>query len=185
VFGGMGFVEETGAAQHMRDARVLAIYEGTNGIQANDLLFRKLARDGGTAFGVYAKEMRETAAALAAKPGDDAKAIASRLNISLDHLEHAAKHLLHKAKEDIEVAALAAAPFLRLFAVTAGGTQMARAADVALAGLAARAGESGFLEAKLITARFYAESVLPQTGGLLPVILSPQRGVLTLPAERF
>jgi alkylation response protein AidB-like acyl-CoA dehydrogenase len=183
VFGGMGFVEETGVAQYMRDARVLAIYEGTNGIQANDLLFRKLARDEGKSFFAYTTEMQGACMKLRTCPGDDAKAIASGLSTSLAHLDQAAKHLLNAVKEDVNVAALAAVPFLRLFAVTAGGAQMARTAQMAI-GLLAQ-GKSDFLEAKLIAARFYAESILPQTAGLLPVILSPQKGVLALNSEAF
>ncbi len=185
VFGGMGYVEETGAAQYMRDARVLGIYEGTNGIQANDLLFRKLARDEGKAFLVYLKEMTETALKLAQQPGEDAKAISSSLNASLDHLQQAAMHLVKKARENVDVAAIAAVPFLRLFGTAAGGAQLAKSASVALEGLAAKSGDAAFLKTKIATARFYAESILPQTAGLLPVILHDQRGLLELPAERF
>jgi alkylation response protein AidB-like acyl-CoA dehydrogenase len=184
VYGGMGFVEETGIAQHMRDARVLSIYEGTNGIQANDLLFRKLIRDNGKALGDYVKEMRDAAESLKAQPGDDAAAIHYGLSLSINHVEEAVKHLLLKTKEDVESAALAAVPFLRLVAVTAGGAQMARLADAAMKGLVQRE-NTGFLEAKLITARFYAESILPQTAGLLPLVMKAQRGVLALPEDRF
>ncbi len=177
VYGGMGFVEETGIAQHMRDARVLSIYEGTNGIQANDLLFRKLMRDSGKAYGDYVKEMREAADKLKTQTGDDASAITYALNLSLNHLEEAAKYLLVKVREDAEIAALAAAPFLRLFALAAGGAQMARLAEASL--------KQGGNATYLVMARFYAESILPQTGGLLPAILKGQRGVLGLKAEDF
>ena len=186
VFGGMGFVEETGAAQHMRDARVLAIYEGTNGIQANDLVFRKLARDDGKAFNAYVAEMKDIARAIAAENGDDAAAIAASLNASLDHLEKAAAYLLPLAKTDMNAAAFAAVPFLRLFAVTAGGARLAESALIANKELKAPQDFSvDFLESKLITARFYAESILPQTAGLLPVIMAKQHGVMTMPENWF
>lgn len=186
VFGGMGFVEETGAAQHMRDARVLAIYEGTNGIQANDLVFRKLARDDGKVFNAYVTEMKEISKAIGAENGDDAAAIATSLNTSLGHLEKAAAYLLPLAKTDMNAAAFAAVPFLRLFAVTAGGARMAESARIAHNELKAPQDFSAdFLESKLITARFYAESILPQTAGLLPVILAKQHGVMTMPENWF
>jgi alkylation response protein AidB-like acyl-CoA dehydrogenase len=186
IFGGMGFVEETGAAQHMRDARVLAIYEGTNGIQANDLVFRKLAKDDGKTFNIYVAEMRSIAHAVAAEHGDDVASIAEHLNLSLDHLQTAATHLLKTAKADMNAAAFAAAPFLRLFAVTAGGARMAESALHAMHELKAPQDFSpDFLESKIITARFYAESILPQTAGLLPVILAKQHGVMTMPEDWF
>ncbi len=186
VFGGMGFVEETGAAQHMRDARVLAIYEGTNGIQANDLVFRKLARDNGKAFNSYVTEMRDIANKLSMDTGDDAAQIAIHLTTSLNHLEQAASHLLSLAKSDMNAAAFAAVPFLRLFALTAGGARMAESAHIALQELRSPQGFSAdFMESKIITSRFYAESILPQTAGLLPIILSNQNGVMTIPDSWF
>jgi alkylation response protein AidB-like acyl-CoA dehydrogenase len=186
VYGGMGFVEETGVAQHMRDARVLAIYEGTNGIQANDLLFRKVVRDGGKALSVYVSEMQAIVKALRQEKGDDAATIGNYLAIAIDHVERATTHLLKAAKEDMQVAALAASPYLRLCATTAGGAEMGKlflAANAALReGSVFPASE---LEATIIRARFYAESILPLTGGLLPVILAPQTGVLGLLPEQF
>jgi hypothetical protein len=186
VFGGMGFVEETGAAQHMRDARVLAIYEGTNGIQANDLVFRKLARDDGKAFNTYVAEMKEIVKNIAGEQGDDMAAIAASLTTSLSHLEKAAAHLLPLAKTDMNTAAFAAVPFLRLFATVSGGARLAESALIANRELRApQEFSADFLEGKLITARFYAESVLPQTAGLLPVILAKQQGVMTMPESWF
>ena len=186
IFGGMGYIEETGAAQHMRDARVLAIYEGTNGIQANDLVFRKLTKDDGKAFGIYLSEMREVAKRIGGEHGDDAMQIALNLNLSLDHLEQAAKHLISLAKRDMNAAAFAAAPFLRLFAITAGGAKLAESAAIANQELKnPRDFSADFLISKIITARFYAESVLPQTAGLLPTILANQNGVMTMPEDWF
>jgi alkylation response protein AidB-like acyl-CoA dehydrogenase len=184
IFGGMGYVEETGMAQHMRDARVLAIYEGTNGIQANDLLFRKLARDDGKAFFEYLKEIRAAAQAIGTQQRNGAQAIANSLSVSISHLEQAAKHLLTKVKKDADAAALAAASFLRLFAVTAGGGLMAKSAHAALTSAAGKFPHE-YLELRVMVARFYAESILPQTAGLLPVILCDHNEVLALPAEQF
>ncbi|NDE90593.1 MAG: acyl-CoA dehydrogenase [Alphaproteobacteria bacterium] len=186
VFGGMGFIEETGAAQHMRDARVLAIYEGTNGIQANDLVFRKLSKDDAKAFNAYVAEMHVIAKQCAAEQGDDMAVIAATLLTSLGHLEKAAAYLLHLTKSDMNAAAFAAVPFLRLFAVTAGAARMAEAALISTRELQAPQDFSAdFLESKIITARFYAESILPQTAGLLPVILAKQQGVITMPESWF
>lgn len=186
VFGGMGYVEETGAAQHMRDARVLAIYEGTNGIQAADLVFRKLARDEGAALKAYLAECRAMADTLKKETGDDAAALAGALKLSLQHAEKAAEHILKTLKQDVNVAAFASAPFLRLLSTTAGGAMMAKAMQLALTDMKKPGTFSpAFLESKIITARFYGESILPQTAGLLTTIEASQRGVLTLPEAAF
>lgn len=186
VYGGMGFVEETGAAQHMRDARVLAIYEGTNGIQAADLVFRKVAKDDGAGLKAYVAEMRGIQNALAKEAGDDAAVMAAALNLAIIHTEKAAAHILKSAKADVQAAAFASVPFLRLVATTAGGAQMAKAMLLALAEMKKPdAFSPAYLEAKIITARFYAESILPQTAGLLPIIEAAQRGVMALPEGSF
>ena len=186
VFGGMGYVEETGVAQHMRDARVLAIYEGTNGIQAADLLFRKLARDNGVAVTAYIEEMKNHVTTLVKLPGEDALAIARQLKLALVHLEEAARHLIKAVSADANMAAFASVPFLRLFGIVAGGAQMARGAIKAME-LLKNGGEfsPAWLGAKVVSARFYAESILPQTAGLMPIILNKQQGVLKLPDESF
>jgi alkylation response protein AidB-like acyl-CoA dehydrogenase len=166
VFGGMGFIEETGVAQHMRDARVLAIYEGTNGIQANDLVFRKMARDDGTAFGELLKEIEEFLPALAKQPGDDIAAMHKHLKNATAALRESGAWIVRKAKEDASIAAAVAAPFLRLAGNAIGGYYLIRSAMLAQEDLATRAGDPDFLNAKIITARFYAEHVLPLCSGL-------------------
>jgi alkylation response protein AidB-like acyl-CoA dehydrogenase len=167
VHGGMGFVEETGAAQHYRDARILPIYEGTNGIQANDLVFRKLGRDSGAAAASFLAEAREGAAALAAHPGDDAAAIAARLRAGLDALDAATQAMVALQAASPRRAAAGAAPYLRLFGLVAGGHVLARGAIAALAGLAAGPADAAFLRARLASARFYADHWLSQAPSLV------------------
>jgi acyl-CoA dehydrogenase len=164
VHGGMGFIEETGAAQHLRDARITLIYEGTNGIQANDLVGRKLVRDAGAAVRELVADMRATAAELGG-----AAALRTPLGAGIDALEAASAHLLAQFPADPASALAGSVPYLRLVGIVAGGWLMAKSALVA----ERRLGEGGdrrFLEAKLATAQFYAEHVLAQAPALLPAI---------------
>ncbi|HEY4170843.1 MAG TPA: acyl-CoA dehydrogenase, partial [Reyranella sp.] len=166
IHGGMGFIEETGAAQHLRDARILPIYEGTNGIQARDLVGRKIAKDGGeTMLGLIA-EMRATAEEMKSAPGDDLAAIRAGIVAAADALEDATKWVAQSVqggavKGELANALAGSVPFLRLAGTALGGWLLARSAHVAQAKLAARDGDPKFLEAKLVTARFYAEVILP------------------------
>jgi len=185
VHGGMGYVEETGAAQHYRDARIAPIYEGTNGIQAADLVFRKVGRDHGLAAGGFIAELRALGDALAAAPGDDIAAIRVRLAEGVDTLAAATDWLVDTAPQDPVPAAAGAAHYLRLFGIVAGGGAMARAALAALDALRAPGADLAFNEAKLITARFYAEQILPQAGGLLVPLREGHRTVMALPEDRF
>ncbi|HYE51983.1 MAG TPA: acyl-CoA dehydrogenase [Azospirillaceae bacterium] len=185
VHGGMGFIEETGAAQHFRDARIAPIYEGTNGIQANDLVFRKLGRDGGeTAFAFIAR-MRETAAEAKDRPGDDLSAIAVNLVDGLDTLEKATRWMVETAKADPRAAASGAVNYLRMFGLVTGGYLMARSAIAAQEEQAAGGGDPRFLDAKVITCRFYAEQILPQAAGLLAPIVAGHRTVMALSEDQF
>ncbi len=170
VHGGMGFIEETGAAQHLRDARIAPIYEGTNGIQANDLVGRKLLRDRGAAAGELIAEMRATERALADKPGDDLAALAQPLAAALDAVEEATAWMVEHGESDPPRALAGAVPYLKQLGTVTGGWLMATSALAATAGLRARAGDAGFNEAKLVTARFYAEHILPAAPALLPAI---------------
>jgi alkylation response protein AidB-like acyl-CoA dehydrogenase len=170
IHGGMGFIEETGIAQHYRDARIAPIYEGTNGIQALDLLGRKVARDGGAAAGRFIALMRETDADLAAQPGDDLAAIRALLTAAIDAAAEATGRMVALFAEEPARAAAGAVPYLNLFAVTAGGWVLARQALAAQAQLAGREGDPRFNETKILTARFYAEQFLPQAAASLPAI---------------
>jgi 3-(methylthio)propanoyl-CoA dehydrogenase len=170
VHGGMGFIEETGAAQHLRDARIAPIYEGTNGIQANDLVGRKLLRDRGAAAGELIAEMRATERALADKPGDDLAALAQPLAAALDAVEEATAWMVEHGESDPPRALAGAVPYLKQLGTVTGGWLMATSALAATARLRTRAGDAGFNEAKLVTARFYAEHILPAAPALLPAI---------------
>jgi len=185
VTGGMGYIEETGIAQHMRDARVLAIYEGTNGIQANDLVFRKLARDGGTAFRDFLSEIEAFLPELAKQPGDDCAVIHKHLKSAVECLSLSGAWIIKKAKEDASIAAASAAPFLRLMGNAGGGYYLAKSAVLAQEDLASRSGDPDFLAAKLMIARFYAEHVLPQCVALAATVVEGASTTLAMPEEAF
>jgi len=185
VHGGMGFIEETGAAQHLRDARILPIYEGTNGIQANDLVFRKLGRDRGAAAGAFLAEMSASVEALRGHRGDDAQVIADRLAEAVDALKAATAWMVEQVQADPVAAAAGAANYLRMFGLTAGGHMMGRAAVACLDAMAAGEGDPAFHDAKLISARFYAEQMLPQVGGLTPIVTHGHRSVMAMPEAAF
>ncbi|WP_448189614.1 acyl-CoA dehydrogenase [Azospirillum sp. sgz301742] len=186
VHGGMGFIEETGAAQHYRDARILPIYEGTNGIQANDLAFRKIGRDGGAAAQAFMEEIRATLTELESAPGDDMAAIRANLATALAALDQATGWMVRTQQEgNARAAAAGAANYLRLWGTVAGGWMMAKAAAKAMEGLRQPGGNAPFLEAKLVTARFYAEQILPSAQGLLVPILTAQRTVMALSEDQF
>ena len=165
VHGGMGYIEETGAAQYMRDAKIAEIYEGTNGIQANDLMGRKVLRDGAaTAKGVIA-EMRATVDELA-KGGEAVAVLGVPLDRAIGALEKATDWLLEQQKVDPRHGAAAAMDYLRLWGTVMGGWQMARAAAAANTDLEKGVGDPNFLRAKLLTARFYSDRILPRAYAL-------------------
>jgi hypothetical protein len=152
----MGFIEETGAAQHYRDARIAAIYEGTNGIQALDLVTRKVPLDGGRTVAAYIDELRKTVAAVKASNAPAFGETAKLLGEAVDSLERATAWLLaQKASQD---ALAGATPYLRMFGHAAGGCMLA---DQALASV--RAGDGA---ARTALARFFAENIAVQASGL-------------------
>ena len=173
VHGGMGYVEETGAAQHFRDARILTIYEGTTGIQANDLVGRKIARDRGAAARALVAEMRADAAGL---PGDLA-GIGDALGSGIDLLARCVERVVDTHAADPRWTAAGAVPLLHLFGTVAGGWQIARSAGIAHARLGDNA-DRAFYEAKINTARFYAGHVLSQAHGFAQAVLSGADAVL-------
>lgn len=184
VHGGMGFIEETGAAQHMRDARILPIYEGTNGIQALDLVGRKLQRDGGQAMKGLIADMRGVAEALA--QGDaNLVDIGARLGRGIDQFQQACDWILANADAEGHNAGTAAFNLLRLSGVVCGAWQLGRAALAARTQLDAGRGNAAFWEAKLVTARFFAEHVLPRAGAALMAIEAGSESVLALKEEQF
>jgi alkylation response protein AidB-like acyl-CoA dehydrogenase len=185
IHGGMGFIEETGAAQHLRDARILPIYEGTNGIQARDLVGRKVTKDGGEAMLGLVAEMRALAAEMKKAPGDDLEAIAAGVTASADALEDATKWVAQTAKAELANALAGSVPFLRLAGTALGGWLLAKSALVAQQKLAERDGDPAFLEAKLITARFYADVILPPALAQLGPLKAAGRTVFALREEQF
>jgi len=180
VHGGMGFIEETGAAQYYRDARIAPIYEGTNGIQANDLLGRKVIRDGGTAARAFLDRVEDTCVTLEGQNDPDIIAIRDALRDAANDLRQAIKYMLDTFPTSPNVAAAGAVPFLRMFGVVAGGWMMARGALAAGRKLAASDGDTEFLGARVKTARFFADHALPQTRALLPVVTRGGDSVMAL-----
>ncbi|KPF71008.1 acyl-CoA dehydrogenase [alpha proteobacterium AAP81b] len=162
VFGGMGFVEETGAAQFLRDARIAPIYEGTNGIQALDLVGRKLGMDGGAHWKALLRDVRATVKALAGHA--ELKTLAPWLDDALSAAETTSVWLA--GANDADDIAAGATPYLRLMGLTLGGWLLARQALVAADRLAAGEGDPRFLAAKIATARFFAEQLLPHASAL-------------------
>jgi hypothetical protein len=177
VHGGMGYVEETGAAQIWRDARIAPIYEGTNGIQAQDLVMRKLPLAGGGAVAALLEEMQATVADL----DGDLAPLAAPLRDAVDALGEAGAWLRGRLKDAPNDALAGASPYLEMFGTTLGGWLMCRSA---LAARTSQAGEpAAFLEAKIATARFYAEHLLPTVRGLLSSATAGAEGVFAVPAE--
>ena len=160
VHGGMGFIEETGAAQHYRDARIAAIYEGTNGIQALDLVSRKMPMSGGQAVAGYLAELRRTVDAVYATNDPAFGWTGVRLAEAVDSVERATQWLLGKLDKEPQAAQAGATPYLRLFGNVAGGCMLA---DEALAALRLADGEPA---ARIALARFFAENVAVQARGL-------------------
>jgi alkylation response protein AidB-like acyl-CoA dehydrogenase len=158
VHGGMGYVEETGAAQHFRDARIAAIYEGTNGIQALDLVSRKVPSEGGKTVALYLDELRATVADVKASNAPVFGTTATQLGEAVDSLARATQWLL--AQKGSDAALAGATPYLRLFGNTAGGCMLA---DQALAVVRHNNGDGA---ARTGLARFFAENVAVQATGL-------------------
>ncbi|HUG72051.1 MAG TPA: acyl-CoA dehydrogenase [Steroidobacteraceae bacterium] len=168
VHGGMGYIEETGVAQHLRDVRIASIYEGTTGIQSNDLIGRKLARDRGAAMNALIKDLLAELNASRAL-GVEAKAARNGATEGLTTLRDATESLLRMHAESPPLALAVAVPYLKLCGLVISGCLMARAAMLAEAALAANAGDV-FYQAKLVTCRFYADQVLPEALGLARVV---------------
>ncbi len=185
VHGGMGFIEETGAAQHLRDARITTIYEGTTGIQANDLVGRKIAREGGVTVKEWIAALRKFDAELAKSGNADVQAIRLRLSAAVQAVAGSVDFILAHAGKDPNTAFAGAVPFLKLMGITAGGWQMARAALLCEKKLLNKDGDQGFCAAKITTARFYADHVLSQASGLAATVESGAAAVMALTDDQF
>jgi len=182
IHGGMGFIEETGAAQYYRDARIAPIYEGTNGIQALDLVMRKLSMAGGGVVRRYLAEMRELDCDLA-DGGADFAATRANLTAALDSLEAASTWLLGAIADDPNAGAAGASPYLRMFGMTVGGYLIAKG-GLAAARMAGNGDADGpFLAGRVATARFYGEQLLPQVPALLPSITAGAAPLFAIEAK--
>ena len=184
VHGGMGFIEESGAAQYLRDARITTIYEGTTGIQANDLVGRKVAFEkGATALAVIG-DMRGVHARLE-RLGSEFVSARKAFSEAIDSLESATRWLVEHYAASPNAAAAVAVPYLKLFGIVAGGWVMARAAVIAHDKLSDAKSDARFLSAKIITARFYAEHILTGARGFADTVLSGSASVLALDEGQF
>jgi len=180
VHGGMGFIEETGAAQHLRDARITTIYEGTTAIQANDLIGRKIAREKGITVLTVIADMRAAAAQL----DGDLAVIGDRQKAGIDALEKAVNWIVATFSGDPKAAHAGAVPFLHLLGIVAGGWQMGRAAVIARTNIAA--GDTDpFWPAKLSTSRFFADHFLTQVPGLAESVVAGATGALEMADDSF
>ena len=181
VHGGMGFIEETGAAQHLRDARITTIYEGTTGIQANDLVGRKIAREGGATAKAWLAHLKGFDAQLAKSSHADVKAMRAALAAGASAVGESVDYIVANAGKDVMGTFAGAVPFLKLMGVVAGGWQMARAALAAEKGLAGA--DRAFCAAKLSTARFYADQVLVQAPALRDTVVKGASAVMAVPED--
>ncbi|QSN60588.1 acyl-CoA dehydrogenase [Caballeronia sp. M1242] len=184
VHGGMGFIEETGAAQHYRDARILPIYEGTTAIQANDLIGRKTVRDGGATAQALLAQIDQTISALAEVDGQAFKSMHRHLSAGSLSLARVIEFVVARFKSDPNAVFAGSVPYLKLAGIVLSGWQMARAMLVAQA---KRAEDEPFYSAKIATAEFFAEHILSHAPGFEAAIVSANghEGVLALSEDQF
>lgn len=181
IHGGMGFVEETGAAQHYRDIRIAGIYEGTNGIQAIDLVGRKLSMRKGDVVRELLLEINKTASELHLA---NLKGIARPLEDAVKDMQAATEWLIEKGGASTDDGLAGATPYLRMFGTTVGGWLLAKSALQAKKQID-EGNDSEFLQAKIETAAFYAEQLLPQVSGLLPATVSGAESLYAIKPERL
>ncbi len=185
VHGGMGFIEETGAAQYLRDARILTIYEGTTAIQANDLVGRKTGRDGGRVAKGIAAQVAATEAELAASDSAASRSMLKGLKAARAAFEQVVDFVVSESKTDPNAVFAGSVTYLMLAGNLMAGWQMARALLAAQRMLAGGDGDTSFLNAKIATARFYAEHLLSKAPGLRDAIVDGAESVMALPLEAF
>ncbi|MDD2884700.1 MAG: acyl-CoA dehydrogenase [Dechloromonas sp.] len=180
VHGGMGYIEETGAAQHLRDARITTIYEGTTAIQANDLIGRKIAREQGLTIKALIADMRDAAAALEG----DLAALGQRQLLAVDALDVAVSWIVDHFSAQTKAVHAGSVPFLHLFGIVAGGWLLGKSAAIAHDKMAA-GDQDPFWPAKLTTARFYADHFLTQARGLAESVIAGASAVEAMADESF
>jgi alkylation response protein AidB-like acyl-CoA dehydrogenase len=184
VHGGMGFIEETGAAQYYRDAKILTIYEGTTAIQANDLIGRKTSRDGGQTAQGIAKQIAHTEADLLKQGSANAKAVAARLKAAREAFLDVVDFVVAGTKASPNAVFAGSVPYLMLTGNLMAGWQMARALLVAEAHLA-QGEDTVFMQSKITTARFYADHILVKVTGLRDSIVEGADSVTALALDAF
>ena len=184
VHGGMGFIEETGAAQYYRDAKILTIYEGTTAIQANDLVGRKTARDGGQTAKAIAAQIEQTEAELAQRDSADARAVHKRLKAAREAFLDVVGFVAGQTKASPNAVFSGSVPYLMMAGNLVAGWQLARsllvAEDLAKAGT-----DTAFMTAKIATARFYAEHILNKAPGVRDSIIEGAESVTALAIDAF
>jgi 3-(methylthio)propanoyl-CoA dehydrogenase len=184
VHGGMGFIEETGAAQYLRDAKILSIYEGTTAIQANDLVGRKTARDGGQGARAIAAQIEVTEAALAQRPDAACQTMAKRLRAGRIAFVDAVDFIAGASKGSPNAAYAGSVPYLMLAGTVVCGWQMARALMAAQDRLSEGV-DAEFMRAKIVTCQFYADHILNKASGLRDSIVDGADAVTAMSLESF
>jgi hypothetical protein len=184
VHGGMGFIEETGAAQYYRDAKILTIYEGTTAIQANDLVGRKTGRDGGQTAKGIAAQIERTEAELTQQGSAHAVAVAARLTAAREAFLSVVDFVVAGSKTNPNAVFAGSVPYLMLSGNLMGGWQMARALLVAQEAVA-RGEDTAFMQAKITTARFYADHILSKAPGLRNSIVQGADSVTDMALDAF
>jgi hypothetical protein len=184
VHGGMGFIEETGAAQYYRDAKILTIYEGTTAIQANDLVGRKTARDGGQTAKAIAGQIGKTEIELAKRDSVAARAVLKRLSAARQAFIDVVDFVAGNTKASPNAVFAGSVPYLMLAGNLMAGWQLARSLLVA-EDLLAKGEDKQFMQAKIATARFYADHILGKAPGIRDAIVEGAESVTALPLEAF
>ncbi|WHS64204.1 acyl-CoA dehydrogenase [Comamonas resistens] len=184
VHGGMGFIEETGAAQYYRDAKILTIYEGTTAIQANDLVGRKTARDGGQTAKAIAAQIEKTEGELKASGSDIARSVAKHLGEARQAFVRVVDFIVEQAKADPNAVYAGSVPYLMLAGNLVAGWQLGRSVLVAQE-LLQKGQDAAFMQAKLATARFYAEHILTRVPGQADAVINGAASVMALPMDQF
>lgn len=185
IHGGMGFIEETGAAQHYRDARITPIYEGTNGVQAMDLIGRKIARDGGAAARELFADIRADLEALRGSDEIAARALVKHTDAALAAAEEATQWLVETFKTAPATAASGGVPFQNLMGLLCAGWLLARGVAAASAQKPNANGDAGFLDAKLTTAQFFADYHLSQAPSLVTQMTDAGEAVMAMALDQF
>jgi hypothetical protein len=180
VHGGMGFIEETGAAQHLRDARITTIYEGTTGIQANDLVGRKVGREQGKTAYLVIAEMEQLAAEMATQKNMHLATLADRFSSAVTRLKEATQWIAETYPSNPAAVAAGSVYYLKLMGITCGGWMLARSALIACRQLEAGEGDHAFLRGKLLTARFYGDHILSQAISLAAAVMRGADSVLAV-----